>query len=308
MNGRVPRVKTPQQVINELDAIYNTGWRGSVFIDDDNFIGNKLKVKFILMEIIKWMKDKNKPFTLYTEVSINLADEEELMQLMRESNFNTVFVGIETPEEESLLSCGKIQNTGKNLEEKVKIMQRNGLQVQGGFIVGFDTDTQNTFDNIIKFIQKSGIVTAMVGILTALPKTKLYDRLKNAGRILKTSTGNNTDININFIPKMDKEKLMQGYKKILNYIYQPKNYYNRIIPFLKEYKRFAQGAKMAFSLKLKVLLKAIWNLGIWGKGKIYFWKMFFWTLFKKPVLLQEAITLSIMGFHYRKVFDGLVFE
>jgi len=305
MNGRIPRIKTAEQVIQELNAIYDTGCRSSVFVVDDNFIGNKQHIKLILKSISEWMKEKNYPFTLFTEASVNLADEDDLMQLMRDANFNTVFVGIETPEEESLLSCGKIQNTGKNLQEKVKILQRNGFQVQGGFIVGFDTDTNRTFDNMIKFIQNSGIVTAMVGILSALPQTQLYKRLQEAGRIIKFPSGNNTDINLNFIPKMDKEKLIEGYKKVLNSIFNPDNYYNRIITFLREYKKFSKSAQMAFDLKIKILLKVIWKLGIWGKGKIHFWKMFFWTLFKKPHLLQDAITLSILGFHYRKVFDNL---
>ena len=305
MNGRVPRVKSPSQVLSELDAIYNTGWRSSVFIVDDNFIGNKEKIKQILKEIIKWMKEKNYPFTLYTEASVNLADEEELMDLMRKANFNTVFVGIETPEEESLLSCGKIQNTGKNLEEKVKILQKNGFQVQAGFIVGFDTDTPKTFNNMINFIQKSGIVTAMVGILSALPKTQLYEKLQKAGRILKMPTGNNTEISLNFIPKMDTEKLISGYKNVLQTIFTPKNYYERIMIFLKEYKKYYKNTKMALNLKLKILFKTILKLGIFSKGRFYFWKLFFWTIFKKPELITEAITLSILGFHFRKVFQEI---
>jgi len=301
INGRIPRVKSPEQVKAEFDAIYASGWRGSVFVVDDNFIGNKEKVKLILKEIGAWMDEKKKPFTLYTEASINLADDQELMTLMQKANFNSVFVGIETPEEESLLSCGKVQNTGKNLEEKVKILQRNGLQVQGGFIVGFDTDTSKTFDNMIKFIQKSGIVTAMVGLLNALPETTLYKRMQEAGRLLKMPTGSNTDFTMNFLPKMDKEKLIEGYKKILNTIFKPKNYYDRVITFLREYKKIATEKKLSLRIKLNALVKAIWRMGIWGEGKIYFWKMFFWTAFKKPELLAEAITLAIYGFHFRRV-------
>ncbi len=301
INGRVPRVKSPAQVNAEFDAIYASGWRGSVFVVDDNFIGNKEKVKLILKEIGTWMEKKKRPFTLYTEASINLADDQELMTLMQKANFDSVFVGIETPEEDSLFSCGKVQNTGKNLEEKVKILQRNGLQVQGGFIVGFDTDTSKTFDNMIKFIQKSGIVTAMVGLLNALPETKLYQRLQDTGRILKMPTGSNTDFTINFLPKMDKEKLIEGYKRILNTIFTPENYYNRVITFLKEYKKVATERKLSLDVKINALVKAIWRMGIWGEGKIYFWKMVFWTAFKKPELLAEAITLAIYGFHFRRV-------
>jgi radical SAM superfamily enzyme YgiQ (UPF0313 family) len=308
INGRIPRVKTPAQVRAEFDAIYASGWRGSVFVVDDNFIGNKAQVKEILREISAWMSEKKRPFTLYTEASIDLADDAELMKLMQTANFNSVFVGIETPEEASLLSCGKVQNTGKNLEEKVKILQHNGFQVQGGFIVGFDTDTSKTFDNMIKFIQKSGIVTAMVGLLSALPETKLYKRLQEAGRILKMPTGNNTDFTMNFLPKMDKEKLIEGYKKVLNTIFSPKNYYDRVITFLREYNKVATETKLTFNVKMQALVKAIWRLGIWGEGKLHFWKLFFWTVFKRPELLAEAITLSIYGFHYRRVMAAVVVE
>jgi radical SAM superfamily enzyme YgiQ (UPF0313 family) len=301
INGRVPRVKTPSQVTAEFDAIYDAGWRGSLFIVDDNFIGNRVKVKQILKEIVPWMGKNKHPFTLFTEASINLADDDEIMRLMQQANFDTVFVGIETPEEESLKLCGKVQNTNINLEEKVKILQRNGLQVQGGFIVGFDTDTPHTFETMTKFIQKSGVVTAMVGLLTALPETQLYKRLQEAGRILKFPTGNNTDFTINFIPTMNKDVLLEGYKNILHSIFSPNNYYKRIVTFLREYKKYAQGSDYPFITKITIFLKVFWKLGVWGKGKIHFWKMFFWTAFRKPYLMSEAITLSIHGFHYRTV-------
>lgn len=306
INGRIPRVKTPQQVRAEFDAIYASGWRGSVFVVDDNFIGDKARAKLILKEIGAWMEEKHRPFTLNTEASINLADDQEIMELMKKANFNCVFVGIETPDEASLLSCGKVQNTGKNLEEKVRILQHNGLQVQGGFIVGFDTDTGRTFDNMIGFIQKTGIVTAMVGLLSALPETRLYKRLQDAGRILKKATGDNTDFTMNFMPKMDLDKLKEGYKKVLTSIFSPKNYYARIITFLAEYKNTAVNTRRTIGANLQALLKAVWKLGIWGKGKVYFWKMFFWTLFKKPQLMAEAITLAVYGYHYRMVMAAAI--
>jgi radical SAM superfamily enzyme YgiQ (UPF0313 family) len=301
MNGRVPRLKNAGQVIDELDAIYNTGWRGSVFIVDDNFIGNRKKVKLILLEIAQWMKKYNRPFSLSTEASITVADDIEIIELLKESNFSGVFVGIETPEEESLKSCGKYQNTGKDLNEKVKFLQRNGLEVKGGFIVGFDTDTTKTFDKMIGFIQNSGIVTAMVGLLHALPMTKLYKRLKKDGRILNGASGNNTDSTLNFIPLLNKEILIEGYKKILDTIYNPKHYYNRIIIYLKEYNEFALGSKLSLILKIKAISKSIWLMGVIEKGKLHFWKMFFWTLLHKPKMISEAITQSIYGYHYRTV-------
>ncbi|MDD5065794.1 MAG: radical SAM protein [bacterium] len=301
MNGRIPRVKTPEQVRSEFDSLYAAGWHGSLFIVDDNFIGNKIKITQILKEIASWMDEKKRPFTLFTEASINLADENEIMELMQRSNFNSVFVGIETPDEESLKACGKLHNTNKDLVEKVKILQRNGLQVQGGFIVGFDTDTHHTFENMIKFIQKSGIVTAMVGLLNAFPETQLYKKLQKTGRILKIPSGSNTDFTINFKPRMNKDVLIEGYKKVLHSIFSPKNYYKRIITHLKEYNKSAKETKLAFWMKIKVLFEAIWKLGVREKGKRYFWKMCLWTIFRKPYLMAEAISLAIYGFHYRKV-------
>ena len=300
-NGRVPRVKTPQQVIAELEAIYNYGYRGSVFVVDDNFIGNKIKVKNILREIIEWMELKKYPFSLYTEASINLADDPELMELMRKANFASVFVGIESPDEESLLNCGKIQNTNKNMVEKVKILQRSGLQVMGGFIMGFDTDTHNTFDRMIKFIQSSGIVTSMVGLLNAFPETQLHKRLKDAGRLLKISSGNNCDYTINFIPNMDKDKLIEEYKRVLQTIFSPKNYYKRAITFLKEYHRSSKDSQYSLISKIKAFFLVILRIGIIGKGKRHFWKMMMWTVLKKPSNISEAFSISIYGFHFRKV-------
>ncbi|MFP4467223.1 MAG: B12-binding domain-containing radical SAM protein [Candidatus Goldiibacteriota bacterium] len=301
MNGRVPRLKPPSRVISELEGLYLSGWRGSVFIVDDNFIGNRAKVIKILEQIIEWMEKRKSPFSFYTEASVNLAQDEELMLLMRKANFDCVFVGIETPDAESLQSCGKTQNTRMDLKESVKILQRNGLQVQAGFIVGFDTDTPGTFDNIINFIQQSGIVTAMVGLLTALPETRLYKRLEKAGRILEKPTGNNTDFSINFRPVMNTDKLISGYRMILEKIFSPDNYYSRIKTFLKEYKGHSKTIKRSVSESLGALFKAVWKLGIIGSGKKYFWELFLWTIAFRPKLLPEAVTLSIYGYHYRTV-------
>jgi radical SAM superfamily enzyme YgiQ (UPF0313 family) len=250
------------------------------------------------------MKMHNKPFVFSTEASITLADDIEIINLLKESNFSGIFVGIETPEEESLKSCGKHQNTGKDLKEKVKFLQRNGLEVKGGFIVGFDTDTVNTFDKMIEFIQASGIVTAMVGLLHALPMTKLYKKLKKDGRILHGASGNNTDSTLNFIPIINRNILINGYKKILSTIYNPKNYYDRIITYLSEYKEFSTGSKLSMGIQINAISKSIWLMGVTEKGKLYFWKMFLWTVLHKPKLIPEAITQSIYGYHYRTVLLG----
>ena len=277
-------------------------WRGPVSIVDDNFIGNKKEIKTRLLPAMRnWMQKHKYPFLFNIQSSINLADDEELLSLMVETGFGSAFIGIETPEEAGLLSCGKLHNTKKDLVEKVKIIQQHGLEVQGCFILGFDTDTQYTFDNMIKFIQKSGIVTAMVGLLHAIPETKLYKRLHEEKRILSIPTGDNTDFTLNFIPVMNIDSLMLGYKKVLDTIFAPKYYNKRIITYLKEYKKIAVNKKLSLRMQLKAFSKTIWKLGITRRGQIHFWKLMFWTIFIKPSLLSEAVTHSIYGYHYRTV-------
>ncbi len=300
--GRRPRTKTREQVLAELDALYYTGWRGPVFFVDDNFIGNKAKLKNdILPAIIDWNEDKKNPFYFNTEVSINLADDDKLMRMMAKAGFEAVFIGIESPNEESLIECNKIQNRNRDLVASVKKIQEFGLEVQGGFIVGFDNDPPTIFDKLTNFIQETGIVTAMVGLLNAPNGTKLQKRLLSEGRLLKDFTGNNTDFSINFIPQMNTEVLLDGYKKILNTIYSPKYYYERVMRFMKV---FEPKKKKVFHLNpnyILALFKSIFKLGIFGEERYYYWKLFFWSLFRKPQLFSLAILFTIYGFHFRKI-------
>jgi radical SAM superfamily enzyme YgiQ (UPF0313 family) len=301
--GRIPRTKTVSQVIAELDDLYTRGWQGSVFIVDDNFIGNKGKLKKeILPAIIDWMEKRNHPFTLYTEVSINLADDPELMMLMVKAGFDQVFVGIESPNDASLAECSKLQNRNRDLIACVKKIQQAGLEVQAGFIVGFDKDPAIIFERLIDFIQESGIVTAMVGLLNAPHGTKLYHRLKHEGRLLKSATGDNTDFSINFVPKMKMDALLSGYKTILKTIYSPKHYYARVRTFLKGYHPApVRGRRIRVNYVMAGFKSAV-RLGIIGRERVQYWKLFFWSLFRRPRLFPLAITLAIYGFHFRKVF------
>lgn len=300
--GRKPRTKTKEQVIAELDALYFTGWRGPVFFVDDNFIGNKTKLKKeILPAIVEWNKKRKNPFYFNTEASINLADDDKLMQLMVKAGFEAVFIGIETPNEKSLIECNKTQNRNRDLISSVKKIQESGLEVQGGFIVGFDNDPPAIFDKLTNFIQESGIVTAMVGLLNAPQGTKLQKRILTEGRLLKDFTGNNTDFSINFIPHMDSEVLLNGYKKILNTIYSPKYYSERVMRFMRD---FEPKKKKVFHLNpnyILALFKSMLKLGIIGEERIYYWKLFFWSLFHKPHLFSLAILFTIYGFHFRKI-------
>jgi radical SAM superfamily enzyme YgiQ (UPF0313 family) len=249
------------------------------------------------------MERRRYPFTLNTEVSINLSDDEELMRLMVRAGFDTVFVGIESPNEESLMECRKIPNKGRNLIASVKKIQRNGMQIQGGFIVGFDKDPASIFDRMVEFIQESGIVTAMVGLLNAPRGSRLYQRLLQEGRLLSAMSGNNTDCSMNFIPQMDREMLVKGYQKIVQTIYAPKQYYARVKKFLSDYQPPKVQRLQIRVVHLKALLKSVILLGIIGKERFYYWRLFFWSLTTRPRLFPLAITFAIYGYHFRRVFE-----
>jgi radical SAM superfamily enzyme YgiQ (UPF0313 family) len=302
--GRIPRTKSGGQLIAELEKIYSLGWREGVFFVDDNFIGNKKKLKDnILPSLIRWMEERKRPFYFSTEASINLADDEELMRMMVQAEFITVFVGIETPNEESLIECAKTQNRNRDLIASVKKIQDFGLEVQAGFIVGFDRDPVTIFDRMTEFIQESGIVTAMVGLLNAPRGTKLYERLVSENRLLKTSSGDNTDLSMNFIPKMGHERLINGYRQIIETIYSPKHYYIRVKSFMKDFRPMQKKVVQMRYSYWKAGLKSVFILGLFGKERFYYWRLFFWSLFRRPKLLPMAITFSIYGFHFRKIFE-----
>jgi len=306
--GHSPRTKTVGQIIFELEKIYNTGWRGSIFFVDDNFIGNKKKLKSeLLPTIINWMESKGYPFTFFTEASINLADDDELMSLMTAAGFDNVFIGIESVDEDSLEECMKVQNTNRDLVGCVKKIQQHGMQVQGGFILGFDSDKPSIFSRMISFIQDSGIVTAMVVILNAPPGTKLFERMKMEGRLLKDFSGANADAN--FVTKMNSDDLRDGYHKVLNSIYSPKNYYDRIKIFLENFhpekhrrRKFSFGDVGAF-------FKACFHLGIADRaGRKDYWELLRWSFQKKKGTFSMAVIFSVYGYHFRKCLPTALFK
>lgn len=299
MNGRVPRTKSPDQVVREFQALYDAGWRGSIFVVDDNFIGNKLKAKELLPELISWQKKRKYPFTLLTEASTNLADDEELMNLMTEANFSKVFLGIETPSKDGLKEAGKFQNVSRDLADTVKIIQQHGMQVMGGFIVGFDSDTESIFKTQVEFIQQIGCVVAMVGVLTALPQTRLWHRLKAEGRLLNETSGNNTDVTVNFQPKMGVSKLLSGYREILENIYSTKQYYERIHTFLRNYVPKVRGR--VGRAELSALFKSMWKIGVVSEARKYYWRLLGKTLVTKPKAFPVAVELAIYGVHFQQV-------
>jgi radical SAM superfamily enzyme YgiQ (UPF0313 family) len=302
--GNRPRTKTTGQVIAELDHLVRLDWQGAVFFVDDNFIGNQRKLKEdLLPALIQWQAGQ-RGISFFTEASINLADDAELMRLMVSAGFNQVFIGIETPEEASLAECNKRQNLRRDLMADVKRIQRAGLAVQGGFIIGFDHDSPSVFQRQIEFIQKSGITTAMVGLLQAVPGTKLHQRLSRQGRLLGRTTGDNVDGTTNFIPRMNVQVLRQGYQNLMEYIYSPGPYYQRIRTFLREYR--PQGNSDRWSWRyFMAFLHANVRLGILGRERFHYWGLLLWIIFRRPHHLTLAVTLSILGYHFRKTCKSL---
>ena len=300
--GHRPRLKTPRQIIDELNIFYDAGWRGSIFFVDDNFIGNKQYVKTqLLPALIEWRQGK-KGCVLFTEASINLADDPELLEMMVKAGFDSVFIGIESPDEACLSECQKSQNKNRDLLQNVKTIHRAGIQVMGGFIVGFDCDTPSIFQRQVDFIQKSGIVTAMVGMLQAAPGTRLFERLESENRVVREFSGDNVDGKTNIIPQMGLDCLLDGYRSIMKQIYSPQNYYRRVRNFLSEIK--APDIKMPMDFqRFLAFFRSSFRLGILGKERFHYWHLLFWTLFRKPTLLPLSLTLAIYGHHFRRVCD-----
>jgi len=304
MNGRVPRTKTPAQLIAELDALGRRGWKDMVFIVDDNFIGNKQRTKTLLHALIEWRRRTRSRIGFLTEASMNLADDPELCALMVEAGFKKVFVGIETPSVEALDECHKLQNRNRDLVASVQTLQRAGLEVMGGFIVGFDSDKSDIFKRQFEFIQRSGVATAMVGLLTALPQTRLWQRLKREGRLEAESTGNNTDAALNFKPRLNRDLLQSGYRELVKKLYEPRNYYQRIRTFLKSHRPTGPRRRLSWADSM-AFLKSFWVLGVWHRGRVGYWRLFWGTLIRHPRHFPHAIELAILGYHFRRVANSL---
>ncbi|MHC4910432.1 MAG: B12-binding domain-containing radical SAM protein [Planctomycetota bacterium] len=304
MYGRTPRVKTPQQVIGELDVLIDAGWRESVFVVDDNFIGHKARAKSLLRALIAWRTGRADGVPFLTEVSLNLVDDEELLRLMVDAGFKKVFVGIETPLADSLAECGKVQNTDRDLAAAVRKMQRAGLEVMGGFIIGFDNDQPNIFERQWTFIQETGIVTAMVGLLNALPKTRLFTRLSAEGRILQRTTGNNLEAALNFASRLDRDVLVDGYRSLVNRLYAPRAYYRRISTFLREYRPSGPRTRPTHG-DVSTFAKSLWVLGVRSRGRRAYWCFLLRSLLLRPRTFSEAMSLAILGHHFRKVAQAL---
>ncbi len=294
--GRTPRTKTAEQVLRELEQLYGMGWRGSVFVVDDNFVGNKPALKALLPRLEEWMRVHGNPFSLFTQASINLAEDDELLSLMQAARFNRVFVGIETPVKDCHRGAGKLQNVKADLLACVQRIQERGMEVMGGFILGFDQDPPEIFEKQIAFIKEAAIPVSMVGLLTALPNTRLWRRLSEEGRILRQSMGDNTAALLNFIPRMNPEALLAGYRNVLASIYNPKEYFERAQAMLNRL-----GARPAPRLVLSdylALCRSFIRQGIFARYRVAYWRFLGSTFLRTPGHLGLAVTLAIMGHHF----------
>jgi radical SAM superfamily enzyme YgiQ (UPF0313 family) len=306
MFGRIPRTKLPDQFLNEINMIYASGFRGPVFIVDDNFIGNKNNVKILLKNLLSWQELHGFPFAFFTEASINLAQDDELMDLMVSANFDMVFTGIETPDPETLEKCRKIQNTKVDLYESIRKIQNKGLEVTGGFIIGFDTDSADIFDRQIDFIQKAGIPTAMIGLLTALPNTQLYRRLRDENRLLGESNGNNThEMGMNFITKMPLTTILDGYKYVISELYSPKKYFERALVLIKNLSAHKNKSTKIYWTDIRALLHSLFRQTFSRYG-FYYIKFLIQSIRYNFRRFPQAVAVAVMGFHYFKITNDIL--
>ncbi|MDE0505909.1 MAG: B12-binding domain-containing radical SAM protein, partial [Candidatus Poribacteria bacterium] len=304
--GRIPRTKTNEQMLTEFEMLYRLGWNGSLFVVDDNFIGNKRDAMRLLPEVAKWQEQRQFPFSLYTEASVNLVEIPDMLAAMSDAGFNMVFLGIESPNDEALEKTVKKQNTSKEdnaesyLLQAIRKIQECGMEVTGGFIIGLDGDTE--FDSHIRFIQEAGIPMAMAGLLTALKGTNLYHRLEKEGRLLKESTGNNTDVMLNFQPELPREHLIQEYRRVVSTLYDPtlSNYFERCLTMLKHLKPTDHTVRKIRKTELIAVVKSIRRQLFSRQGRAY--ARFLANVLRHHFrLFPEAVRLAIMGYHFEKI-------
>jgi radical SAM superfamily enzyme YgiQ (UPF0313 family) len=300
-------MKAVAQVLAELDQLRAAGWNDTVFLVDDNFIGNKARAKELLKALAEWRREHEVRFSFLTEASLNLADDTELMQLMQDAGFKAVFLGIETPDELGLVAANKLQNTRRSMLESVALIQSYGMQVMGGFILGFDTDKEDIFDRMVEFIQKSGIPIAMVGLLQAMPGTQLFRRLRREGRIVDSGGGDNTGGSLNFLPHMDSARLMEGYRSVLKRIYSCEAYYERVKLYLSRTQPKPAKAPRGERAKsepwmtrdnLRALVHSVIRQGVFGRAKWSYWKFVATAATRYRHCFGAAMTLAVMGHHF----------
>jgi radical SAM superfamily enzyme YgiQ (UPF0313 family) len=310
--GRVPRTKSNEQVMAELDLLYDLGWRGSIFFVDDNLIGNKKRVRQLMPAITEWQRQRNYPFSFNTEASVNLVDIDGLTEAMVAAGFDSVFVGLETPNPVALLKTNKIQNVKDKdpdyLLHAVQTIHQAGMEVTAGFILGLDGDGDaGAFDRQIEFIQQAGIPIAMVGLLTAIKGTNLYERYEQEGRLLTASTGNNVSLALNFVPEMDRDVLIEGYKRVLSTLYGRglKHYFERCYTLLEKLQPRSYHRQRIGKTECLALLKSLKRQLFSWQGPAYL-RFVIKVGLNRPRLLPVAIKLAVKGYHFQKITSEII--
>ena len=304
--GRVPRTKSNEQMLAEFEMLYKLGWKGPMFVVDDNFIGNKRDAMRLLPAVQQWQDERQFPFSLYTEASVNLVEIPDMLDAMSDSGFNMVFLGIESPNDNALISTSKGQNTSKQedagsyLLRAVRQIQSKGMEVTGGFIIGLDGDTE--FDSHINFIQEAGIPMAMAGLLTALKETDLWHRLKLEDRLLVESTGNNTDMSLNFVPEMPREELISEYRRVVSTLYDPtlKNYFKRCLMLLEHMPFTSHNVRSIQKTELIAFARSL-QRQLFSRQGVEYARYLITALRKYPKMFPEAVRLAVMGHHLEKM-------
>jgi radical SAM superfamily enzyme YgiQ (UPF0313 family) len=307
LNGRKPRVKPAAQVHAELQSLYDAGWRRNIFVADDNFYGNKKRCRELLEAIVEWRDAHKRPFVLATQASLNMADDPGLLDLMVRAGFAAVFIGLESVSPASLAECHKVQNLKRSMTRSLATIHAHGLTVWGGFVIGFDSDTETIFDAQMDFIEESDIALATVSLLSAIPHTQLYDRLKAEGRLLGRFSGGIVDASgLNFVPRMDRRKLVAGYKRVVGQIYEPEVFYRRARKTIARRIPPALAAFPCGKRELGTFFRTLWHLGMRDEARRHFWKLIGFAARKGPIAVGLAITLSLMGYHLRRLSRDIV--
>jgi radical SAM superfamily enzyme YgiQ (UPF0313 family) len=297
MYGRRPRTKTADQVVAELEAIHATGFAGDIFFVDDNFIGNKKEVRAMLPRLAEWRRRSRAPFEFYTEASMNLADDLDLVDQMTDAGFTSVFIGIETPSPEALAETRKIQNLKRDLAEQVHALLERGMDVWAGFILGFDSDGPDIFERMIEFIRRAAIPYAMVGLLGALPKTPLFARLKEEGRLRPDFKGDQFGLT-NVVTKIPAEQMVAGYRRVLEHLYSPEEFFRRCRENLERWKPVPGSVRRPQLRDFRNALRAIRGQGFRGSYRRAYWRFLRWVIRHQPQKLARALAQAAAGHHY----------
>jgi radical SAM superfamily enzyme YgiQ (UPF0313 family) len=297
MYGRRPRVKTPAQVIAELEAIRLTGFAGPVFFVDDNFIGNKKAVKELLPQIAAWRRRTKAPLDFYTDASMNLADDLELVDLMTDAGFSAVFIGIETPSQEALRETKKFQNLDRDMAEQVGDLLGRGLEIRAGFILGFDNDGEDIFERMVEFIERAALPSAMIGVLAALPNTPLSARLAAEGRLRDTQPGDQFGLT-NVMTKIPDLTMARGYRWVLQRLYEPNNYLARCLRNVARW-RLVKGARRPLNLREVVAgARAMWTQGVLADYRLAYWRYVLSVALRHPRKLPYGLGIAALGHHF----------